>query len=113
MSNVGTFIVMFDGRYYESLSGGEKQKIDIIIQLALKDLLSAHLGLRTNIIVLDEIFDNLDQAGCQKILDVLSTITDIESIFIISHHTTELQLSYDTEIVVEKDNDGVSHISIK
>lgn len=112
-ANDNAIDIMFDGRYYESLSGGEKQKIDIIIQLALKDLLSAHLGLRTNIIVLDEIFDNLDQAGCQKILDVLSTITDIESIFIISHHTTELQLSYDTEIVVEKDNDGVSHISIK
>ena len=104
--------VMYKEKFYESLSGGEKQKIDIIIQLALRDLLSNQLNIHSNILVLDEIFDNLDNVGCQRILDLISKINDIESVFIISHHVNELQISYDTEVVVEKGEDGISSIAI-
>ena len=104
--------VMYKEKFYESLSGGEKQKIDIIIQLALRDLLSNQLNIHSNILVLDEIFDNLDSIGCQRILDLISKINDIESVFIISHHVNELQISYDTEVVVEKGEDGISSIVI-
>lgn len=105
--------VIFNNKYYEALSGGEKQKIDIIIQLALRDLLSNQLNIHSNLLVLDEIFDNLDLLGCQKIIDLISKVSDIESMFIISHHVNDLQISYDSEVVVEKSSDGVSSIFIK
>ena len=101
-----------NGKFYEALSGGEKQKVDIIIQLVLKDLLSNQLNIHAGILVLDEIFDNLDSVGCQRIIDLISDIRDIDSVFIISHHINELQISYDTEIVVEKGDDGISNITI-
>ncbi len=102
--------IMYDGKYYEALSGGEKQKVDIIIQLALRDLLSTQLGITSNILVVDEIFDFLDSKGCQKILNVITNLTNIESVFIISHHINDLSISYDNELLVEKGENGISHI---
>ena len=104
--------IMYDGKYYESLSGGEKQKIDIIIQLALRELLSTQLNIHSNILVVDEIFDNLDSIGCQGIMNLISGINDIESVFIISHHTEELNISYDTTIKVTKSENGISTLSV-
>lgn len=104
--------IMFNGKYYEALSGGEKQKVDIIIQLALRDLLSNNIGIHSNILVLDEVFDNLDSVGCQNIMNLISDIQDVDSIFIISHHVSDLQISYDTEIVVEKGENGISTLNI-
>lgn len=103
--------IMYDDKYYEALSGGEKQKVDIIIQLALRDLLSSQLGINSNILVIDEIFDFLDTKGCQKILNLITNLNNIDSVFIISHHINELAISYDNEIVVEKGENGISHIS--
>ncbi len=102
--------IIYDGKYYEALSGGEKQKVDIIIQLALRDLLSSQLGITSNILVIDEIFDFLDTKGCQKILGVITSLSNIESVFIISHHINDLSISYDSELIVEKGEDGISHI---
>ena len=105
--------VIFNNKYYEALSGGEKQKVDIIIQLALRDLLSNQLNIHSNILVLDEGLDFLDSKGSEAVLNLIqSRLTDVESVFIISHHVEELNISYDTEIIVEKGSDGISNISI-
>ena len=100
----------YNGKPYENLSGGEKQKVDLIVQFAIKDMLSKYLNVYCNILVLDEIFDNLDSIGCEKVLELISTLEDVNSIYIISHHADELQISYDSKIIVEKDNSGISHI---
>jgi DNA repair exonuclease SbcCD ATPase subunit len=79
------------------LSGGEKQKVDILVQLAIRKMLSRYLDFSSNILVLDEIFDNLDPAGTRGVLQLIAQrLTDIESIFIISHHAAELNINYDT-----------------
>ena len=95
---------------YENLSGGERQKIDVIVQLALRDVLSRQLNIHSNLLVCDEIFDNLDSQGCSKILNLISGLTDIDSVFIISHHSQDLELTQDNELLVEKGEDGVSTI---
>ena len=105
--------VLLNNKYYEALSGGEKQKVDIIIQLVLRDLLSNQLNIHSNILVLDEGLDFLDAKGSEAILNLIqSKLSDVESMFIISHHVEELNISYDTKIVVEKGSDGISNISV-
>ncbi len=95
---------------YENLSGGEKQKVDIIVQFALRDMLCNMLDFSSNIIVVDEIFDNLDSNGCSKILNLIgSKLQDISSIFIITHHS-DIDIPYDNEIVIVKNQEGVSSI---
>ena len=104
--------IAYCGKPYENLSGGERQKIDVIVQLALRDILSNQLNIHSNIIILDEIFDNLDSQGCSKIMDLISGLNDIDSVFIISHHAQDLELTKDTSILVEKDEAGISKLKI-
>ena len=102
--------ISYDGKMFESLSGGEQQKVNIIIQFALRDTLCQLCDFSSNILVLDEIFDNLDLVGCQKILDLISNkLIDVESIFIVTHHS-DIQIPADSEIIVIKNKDGISTI---
>lgn len=98
------------GKAYENLSGGEKQRVDIIVQFALRDMLSQFLNFSCNILVLDELFDAVDQVGCESILNLITTkLKDIESIFIITHHA-DIAIPCDSEITVVKNNKGISEI---
>lgn len=99
------------GKQYEALSGGEKQKVDLIVQFSIRDMLSQFLNFSSNILVVDEICDNLDSIGCQRVLNMISTkLTDVSSLFIITHHTNELAIPFDNEITVVKDDNGISKV---
>lgn len=103
--------ISFCDKDYENLSGGEKQKVDLVLQFAIRDMMCTYLNFSSNILVLDEIFDNLDNIGCDRVLNLISKeLKDTESVFIISHHANELAIPYDYEIVVEKNDKGISHI---
>lgn len=103
--------ISYNSKQYEALSGGERQKVDLIIQFSIRDMLCQYTNFSTNILALDEIFDNLDDLGSQKILDLISTkLSDISSVFIISHHGNELNIPCDNELIVIKDMNGVSSI---
>lgn len=100
------------GKAFENLSGGERQRVDLIIQFAIRDMMCQYLDFSCNILVLDEVTDNLDSMSCDRVLNfITSELRDIESVFIISHHSQELDIAVDGEIVVEKDADGVSGVT--
>jgi DNA repair exonuclease SbcCD ATPase subunit len=102
--------ISYCGKSFENLSGGEKQKVDLIIQFAVRDMMSQYLSFKSNILVLDEIFDNLDMKGTTNVLNLISKkLNDVESIFIISHNES-LKIPYDDIITVVKDEKGVSKI---
>ena len=103
--------ISYNGKEYEALSGGERQKIDLILQFAIRDMLCSHTSFSSNIIVMDEIFDNLDDIGCQKIIQLIATkLSDISTIFIITHHSNELNIPYDNVIKLEKNDDGITRL---
>ena len=103
--------IIFEGKDYENLSGGEKQRIDIIVQFAIRDMMSKYLGFSSNILVLDEITDALDSVSCDKVINFITDeLKDVESVFIVSHHATELQLPTDSTIVIQKNELGVSEV---
>lgn len=102
--------ISYDNKPYEALSGGEKQKVDLIIQFAIRDMLCSYLNFSSNIIVLDEIFDNLDMKGCQNVLNLISSkLTDVQNIFIITHRQ-DLEIPCDNEITIVKGEDKISRI---
>ena len=95
----------------EALSGGEQQKVDLILQFAIRAMMQEYTGFSSNIIVLDEILDNLDSVGCDSVLNFITNrLSDIESVFIISHHADSLNIGNDSTITVMKGPDGVSSI---
>lgn len=103
--------ISYDGKEYESLSGGERQKVDVILQLSIRDMLCAYLNFSSNILVLDEITDSLDIVGAQKIFNLISNnLNDVETIFIISHHS-DFEIPSDGEIRIVKGDDKISRIT--
>lgn len=101
----------FCGKSLENLSGGEQQKVNIIIQFAIRNMMCQYLNFSSNILVLDEIFDQLDLVGCSNIIDLINAaIQDVESLFVISHHSEELNIPYDDRIIIVKNEQGVSNL---
>ena len=103
--------ITYCGKLFDGLSGGEKQRVDLILQLAIRDLLTSYLGLSANILVLDEVTDFLDKKSCHAVMQLLEKeLQTVESVFIISHHAEELELPIDSEIKVVKNEHGISEI---
>lgn len=102
--------IRLNDKEYESLSSGERHKIDIITQFAIRDMMCEYLGFSSNILVLDEIFDTLDFRGCGQIVDLLtSELRDVQSVFVVTHRK-DLSIPYDTEITVKKAMNGISTV---
>lgn len=72
-----------------SLSGGEKKRLNIAIQLGLYDLIQATSQVSFNILWLDEIESELDQAGVNQLIEIIEDKNnDIESVYWITNHPT-------------------------
>lgn len=103
--------VVYDSKPYESLSGGEQKRVDLIIQLSLRDMLMQFSNFSSNILVLDEIFENLDSKSCDAVVNALNKeLVDIESIFIVTHRNN-LALPVDSTITVIKNEEGISSLA--
>ena len=112
VSNGNNLDITVNEKSYESLSGGERQKVDLCIQFALRDMLVNVTGFSCNILVLDEIFDNLDETGCDNLLKLLSELfCDIDSIYVITHHA-DIAVPYDKQIIVNKDFTNLSKVEV-
>ena len=95
---------------YESLSGGEKQRVDIIVQFSIRDMLCQFSGFACNVLVLDEILDSLDKVSSDSVIDfLLNNTLDIESVFFVTHRA-ELSIPAEGTIVVYKDINGISSL---
>ena len=104
--------ITYCGKPFDGLSGGEKQRVDLILQLSIRDLLSSYLGLSANILVLDEITDFLDEKSCRAVMQLLEKeLKTVESVFIISHRANTLEIPVDSEIVVIKNINGISELN--
>lgn len=96
--------ISYCGKEYENLSGGERQKIDIIVQFAIRNMLSRYLNFSSNILVLDEVTDFLDNQGVDAILTLITNnLEETPAIYFITHHN-DLMFPYDGEIKIIKNN---------
>lgn len=103
--------ITYCSKAFDSLSGGEKQRVDLILQLAIRDLLNSYLNLSANILVLDEITDFLDKKSCKAVMKLLEKeLNTVESVFIISHRSADLEIPIDSELLVIKNENGISEL---
>jgi len=101
-----------DRASYTTASGGEKRRVDVIVLLALHDLIAWQRGVDTNIQIFDEVVESLDSTGTERLVALLKERAKTKGIYIISHDS-DLRLEYDTAIRVHKDANGVSYIDAR
>lgn len=100
------------GPDYDSMSNGEKRRVQIITALALRDLARWRLGSPINFSVWDEVFDPLDDEGIAGAMAVLQQDTDeMSSVFVITHSPSlKQQFPGVHSMLVERNDDGSSRI---
>jgi DNA repair exonuclease SbcCD ATPase subunit len=84
----------------ESLSSGEKSRVNTATLLAIRKLMQALSSSKVNLLILDETIENLDIEGKELLVDILFKETDLNT-FLISHSYTHPLLE---KIVVLKEN---------
>lgn len=96
---------------YDTLSGGERKKVDIALVLTQRDLAMNIAGTSSNILVLDETLEGLDEYATNITLDmIVEKVQEIDSMFIISHNDYTIQ--YDSIMTVVKSPSRVSNVTI-
>ena len=89
-------------REYEMFSGGEAFRINFAIRLALSEVLAQRAGARLQTLVVDEGFGSQDEAGRQRLVEVIGLVRqDFEKILVITH-IDELKDAFPNRIEVEK-----------
>lgn len=99
--------IKYNQKLYESLSGGEKTKVDIIIQLSIRDLLCNQFNFSSNILVIDEVTDFLDERSADKVYELFTEIS-VDSVYIISHRK-DFTIPVDNYVFINKE-DNYSYI---
>ena len=75
-----------DSFTYDSFSEGEKQRIDLSLLFAWRQIAKMKNSVATNLLVLDETFDSsLDHDGVENLMKILDTLDTDTNVFVISH----------------------------
>jgi len=97
------------GEDYLSNSGGERRRVDLAVNMALQDLIASRSNKHINVVFYDEVFDPLDDIGCERVIELLQeNISNKSSIFVITHNST-LQSYFDNVLTIVK-NKGLSRL---
>ena len=90
---------------FNEFSSGEKMRLELSCVFALFYIIKSYLGVKNNLLILDEILDlNLDSLGIKYTIDILNSLKDEgNSIFIISHKNDYLDhFSKKIKVIKEK-----------
>ena len=89
---------------YESFSEGEKQKIDLALLFAWRQIAKLKNSADTNLLMMDEIFDSsLDNMSVELLMGLLKNFKD-ETVFIISHKGDQIVDKYKNIIKFDNKN---------
>lgn len=90
---------------YASFSEGEKQRIDLSLLFAWRQIAKMKNSANTNLLILDETFDSsMDADGVDNLLKILYTFKEDSNVFIISHKQDLLEGKFPRKIEFEKVN---------
>lgn len=90
---------------YSSFSEGEKQRIDLALLFAWRQIAKMKNSANTNLLILDETFDSsLDSDGVDNLIKILYTLREDSNVFIISHKQDLLDGKFPAKIEFVKRN---------
>ncbi|MFQ6045293.1 MAG: AAA family ATPase [Gemmatimonadales bacterium] len=97
--------VVEDGRAKPVISGGEEDVANLVLRLAISEMVAERAGQPLSLLVLDEIFGSLDEHRRQNVVDLLRALADrFPQVVLITHIETVregvdrvLRVEYDPE----------------
>jgi DNA repair exonuclease SbcCD ATPase subunit len=104
-----TCVATVEGVVGAAPSGGQWRKIELATEIALAEIVRESGGPKTNLLLLDEALDGLDEQGSARVCSWFDTL-DYDSIFVISH-SSGISESFDQVIrVVKKDRESTIEV---
>ena len=103
----GFDIVKENGMYLDMNGGGRSHQFNIICRVAINMI---NGNFKTNFIVIDELFDNLDTENKKNNIKLIDSIKNMYSTIIIISHDTEIKTTYDNLLKIEKINDNCKRL---
>lgn len=91
-------------RNYASWSGGEKRRVSWAIDFGLSRLVARRALKHYDLLILDEVFNHVDEAGGEALVEMLNHLkAERSSIFVIEHDAA-FQRHFENRITVRKTN---------
>ena len=112
VSDGNTLSIMLDNLEFENLSGGEGRRADLLIQLALRDLAINQSGFYCNLLVMDEVFDYLDDTGINSFMVMIDKESSFSESLMVITHRTGIDIPVSRKITVTKDAQGISSAKV-
>jgi DNA repair protein SbcC/Rad50 len=78
--------VLEEGITKPVISGGEEDLANLVLRLAISQMIADRAGLNFSLLVLDEVFGSLDDARRQQVVELLRRLNDrFEQVIVITH----------------------------
>ncbi len=92
-----------DAFSYSSFSEGEKQRVDLSLLFAWRQIAKMKNSANTNLLMLDEVFDaSLDIDGIDNLLKIMNTLDAETRVFVISHKQDLLEGKFERKLEFER-----------
>lgn len=92
-----------DSFAYESLSDGEKKRIDLALLLTWRALARLKNSASCNLLILDEVFDSsLDLAGMEEFLRIIHGLEADARVFVMSHRVDTMVDKFNHTLIFDK-----------
>jgi DNA repair exonuclease SbcCD ATPase subunit len=106
--NIRIFRYNPDGRIsdrnYKSWSGGEKGRVSLAIDIGLSRLIANRAAKSYDILILDELFKHVDQAGGEAIAEMLEELRREKSSLFVIEHDNDFQSRFENQVLVRRKN---------
>ena len=95
---------------FENLSGGEGRRVDLLLQLSLRDLAINQSGFYCNLLVMDEVFDYLDDAGIENFLLMIDKESSFSESLMVITHRKDAAIPVSQRLAAIKSKDGITTV---
>jgi len=104
------FDIIITDEYHASpfnmYSGGEKFRIAFVVRMALSILLSRRSGVKVGAIFYDEAFQDLDEDGIDRMIEIFKLLSDDFRYQMVITHTSQLKDHFKDVLIVNKSSEG-------
>ena len=103
-------VVLEDGRPKPVISGGEEDLANLVLRLAISQMIAERAGQSFSLLVLDEIFGSLDEVRRHNVVELLRRLQDRFEQVILITHIEAVREGLDRVITVDYDEESGSSV---